>query len=112
MKLGIETASLSNVILSQNKNQPVAGQWMTQLMWTDRRVWKVLEVSETGKSFTAELYHFTRDFYDGYGKEYTPTGNVASFKFTYGKWRIIGVYGTSPVNLAFNRKDGYCDPHF
>lgn len=53
MKLGRDTASVTNWLLSGTNGQPdpAVGMGVTVLMWTDRHAGTITRVSESGKTF-------------------------------------------------------------
>lgn len=53
MKLGRDTGSVSNWLMSGTKGQPApeVGMGITLLMWTDRKAGTITRVSSSGKTF-------------------------------------------------------------
>jgi hypothetical protein len=126
MKLGKDTASVSNWILSSASKLPVVGEGATELQWTDRRAYEVLSVSNNGRECVIEQLE-CRFGSDGYPVEYTPTGSELKLKFRYGSWWVIGNnfpnandelfngdWKVQPykINIIFGRRDAYYDHSF
>jgi len=93
MKLGTETGSLFNHLMSNNESKPVVGQGATILHWTDRSAYEVIEVSNGGKECKIQRYDPER--VDGLGmsdsQEYKYeklTEEVRDLIFRNGAWRF------------------------
>jgi hypothetical protein len=65
MKLGKQTGSFFNWMMSKNQSIPVVGAGATILLWTDRHAYEVIEVNEKEKSCVIQRYAPTR--LDKYG---------------------------------------------
>lgn len=95
MKLGTETGSLTNYLIGNSKDQtPIVGQGATELRWTDRQAYEVLEVSEDGKSCIIQSCGEHRIDNGDYFTEdqeysYTPDERFPKIElvFKYGSWR-------------------------
>lgn len=126
MKLGKDTSSVSNWILSSVPNSPVVGEGATELMWTDRRAYEVLWVSKNGKECVIERLESRFDS-AGYPIEHTPTGYELKLKFRYGSWWVVdtnapnannelfnGDWKFQPykMNIVFGRREAYYDHSF
>lgn len=55
-KLGKETGSLMNYLMSRNKTFPEVGKGATMLSWTDRTAYEVIEVSKDYKRVIIQQY--------------------------------------------------------
>jgi len=73
LKLGKNTASLVNHMYSRMAGapEPKVGDWVTELMWTDRKAHQITKISEDGNTITLK---------DKYDNEFT-------IVFYRGKWR-------------------------
>jgi len=60
MKLGKQTGSFFNWMMSKNKSVPVVGAGATILLWSDRHAYEVIEVNEREKSCVIQRYAPTR----------------------------------------------------
>ena len=56
MKLGKQTGSFFNWMMSKNQSIPVVGAGATILLWTDRHAYEVIEVNEKEKSCVIQRY--------------------------------------------------------
>jgi len=54
MKLGTETGSLVNHVMSKSGTKPEVGKGATELLWSDRHAYFVNEVSKDGKECVIE----------------------------------------------------------
>ena len=123
MKLGTETSSLFNHLMSNNESTPVAGQGATVLQWSDRHAYFVNSVSADGKEVVIERAKAVRidDHGMGDSQEYTYERDSQAqpevIRFTYGKWRRVytnweGKKETSPINIIFGVMREYYDFSF
>jgi hypothetical protein len=117
MRLGKDVGSVTNWMMAHNNNLPIVGKGMTQLMWSDRYAYEVMEVSQDGKKVVVRAYNTTCEYYSGYPKD----GNMGTLyeqdihmKFSHGKWRMKERYDDkyNVVNVIFGVLDPYRDPHF
>lgn len=60
MKLGKDTGSLMNHVMSTSDQKPEVGKGATILHWTDREAWEVIKVSKSGKEVTIQKYDAER----------------------------------------------------
>lgn len=117
MKLGKETCSVTNWMMSVNNSKPVAGNDFTILLWSDRMTGKVLEVKDDK--------HIVVCQYDDCYDQKTPKGETLSnhkfnVVFRYGAWRKENFYENidgkfkqyKKINIIFNTRDGYFDTSF
>lgn len=93
LKLGIETASLVNHLMSGAKGEPKVGEGATILQWTDREAYEVLEVSDNGKRAIIQKYSRKRIDNNGMGEcqtyEYKELeGGKLELIYKWGAWRI------------------------
>lgn len=113
MKLGKETANLMNYLMSGSEVMPETGKDGTELCWTDRRSFKVLEYDAKKKSGVAAFYV---DCYDAHTPLGTELKEPFRFKFAWKKWRkeVIsnGQAKLEPWDVVFGVRNGYYDLSF
>jgi hypothetical protein len=115
MKLGTETSSISNWIMSEHVTQPQVGKGMTELHWTDRTPWEVIYVSPNNKEVHVVMYNtkYRKDGYDGYLElDGIMPDTLTVLKYRHGAWRRQTDWGWSKMNVIFGCAQGYRDPHF
>lgn len=126
MKLGKDTGSLTNYLMSGASNPPVVGQGATLLSWTDRYAYFVDSVSADGKECTIERALATRADSNGtsdaqsYRYERHEPGNArkATLRYRHGKWRekyecpYTGATKYRPINICFGTMREYYDFSF
>lgn len=112
MKLGKDTASLHNWIMSTDVTKPEVGKGMLQLLWTDRRVWEVVDVI-SDKEIRVKPYN-PKYNQAGYVSELgEPIGEGVTLKFSRGSWRFRDFLGKwVKMNVVFGSHMGYRDPSF
>lgn len=115
MKLGKETGSIFNWAMSNNTTIPETGKDGTELCWTDRRSFRVIDVSKDGKSGIAAFYVDCYDTLEPLGTELEK--QTFRFKFRYGKWRkevedCMGRKSYVAWNVIFGVRNGYYDMEF
>lgn len=123
MKLGTETGSLVNHILSRSSLTPKVGMGATLLSWTDRNGATI--TAWNGKVMTVQKDFARRTDKNGYGgeQEYehspNPDGAIRHFKLTPKGWVEIwynhetnrwNTVGKGGVVVGF--RETYYDPHF
>lgn len=94
MKLGTETGSLFNHLMSNNEAAPVAGQGATVLHWSDRHAYFVDWVSEDGKECMIERVIAKRTDEGGmsdaqewsYHRNPDPNRLRIMIRYRYGAW--------------------------
>lgn len=65
-----DTASVQNWLLSNNRTPPIVGKGATQLLWSDRHAYEVLEVSPDLKRVVIQRYDAKRiDDKNYYGED-------------------------------------------
>lgn len=98
MKLGTETGSLTNWMMSDTRNQPtpVVGMGLTLLHWTDREVATITKVSPSGKTFWFKADIATRIDSNGMSEcqvySYSPDDTAPERKAVLtrrGRWKEI-----------------------
>ena len=95
MKLGTETGSLVNHMLSGSASEPSLGMGATVLYWTDRKAGTIVRV--TPHTFTDQLDRVTRTDRNGMSEDQTydcqpdPDGATYVFRRTKRGWRSSGV---------------------
>jgi len=92
MKLGTQTGSLFNHLMSNNESVPVVGKGATVLYWTDRHAYEVLEVNEEKKTCVIQRYDPKRTdnlgMSDSQDYEYKElTGPKITLYYKWGAWR-------------------------
>lgn len=93
LKLGTQTGSLFNHLMSNGSTAPEVGKGATVLHWTDRSAYFVTWVSEDKKRCKIERPICKRADKNGMSDdqdwiyEIDPTAQPIELKFTYGKWR-------------------------
>lgn len=95
MKLGTETGSFTNHILSSVANGPVVGEGATILLWSDRRAFEVTWVSDDMRKCKIQRYKVKRT--DNLGMSDCQTykydeleGDEMELVFYRGSWRSMG----------------------
>lgn len=112
LKLGTQTGSVFNHIMSMGDNIPEVGKGATELLWTDRHAYFVLWVSDDKKECIIERANAIRtddlgmsDSQD-YRYERYEEGTVKAFRirYTYGKWRNKETKGVMNIRFGFMRE--------
>ena len=127
MKLGTETGSLTNYLMSGTKGQPipVVGMGATLLSWTDRHPATIVEVLKGGKVLVVQEDHAVRTDKNGMSEcqDYEFIPNPDAYKAYYkldknGAYRDARfnengrlVYG-SGQQLRIGERDKYYDYSF
>ena len=120
MKLGTETGSLVNHIYSNMTNtpNPKAGMGATELCWTDRHPYTIVEVSKSGKTLwaTRDSVKVIRGSIQDGSAEYEFTSNLDAprTKYTFRKNGLFVRHGDSITGstLLVGKREEYHDPHF
>lgn len=115
MRLGTETGSVVNYVMSGSQGGPVptVGMPATILLWTDRHAATVVAVSPSGKTVTVREDRAIRTDRNGLSEiqhyTYTPNPDGALTTFRLGKrgWRSAGGRG-----LHLGERAEYRDPSF
>ncbi len=123
MKLGKDTGSVMNHLMSRSNQEPAVGKGATILHWSDRSAYFVDSVSKDGKKVVIERAKAVRT--DNHGMsdsqmyEYVrdPKAQPETIQFTYGKWRRVytawdGKKETEPISIKFGYMDEYYDYSF
>lgn len=125
MKLGKETGSLTNAMMSHTGTFPVVGKGATLLSWTDRYAYFVNSVSADGKTCVIERAIAIREDNNGmsdaqsYRYERHAPGDTTpvTLRFRYGRWYLQ--HGTpltgisySKINVCFGTMREYYDHSF
>lgn len=112
LKLGTQTGSFVNWMMSQGQTPPVVGKGATVLLWTDRHAYFVDYVSKDGKEIAIERPDCKRvdDLRMSDSQEYTygrnANANKITLRFKYGKWR------DKQTGQVYNIKFGYMDEYY
>ena len=131
MKLGTETGSVTNHILSRavvGQPDPAAGMGATILLWTDRHAATIIKVWEWRKATYVQVQEdkATRTDSNGYGGvqeyRYEPNrlGNVHTFrKLADGQWKSVRLniktqrwVNDEGPGLRIGEREEYRDPSF
>ena len=112
LKLGTQTGSFVNWMMSQGQTPPVVGKGATVLLWTDRHAYFVDYVSKDGKEVVIERADCKRADDLGmsdqqsyhYGRN--TNANKITLRFKYGKWR------DKQTGQVYNIKFGYMDEYY
>jgi hypothetical protein len=124
MKLGTQTGSFFNHLMSNDITPPVVGKGATILLWSDRHAYFVDSVSSDGKEVTITRANPIREDQNGmcdvqeYRYERNTDAQLEVIKFTYGKWRRVYTNGwtgkkeTQPINIIFGTMREYYDYSF
>jgi hypothetical protein len=133
MKLGTQTNSLTNHILSRatvGQPKPVVGMGATVMSWTDRDGATIIEVIEIkgGYDVVVQEDHAKRVDTNGMSEcqeyEYTPNPNGSRYRFRFdnaiGRWREVYVKANGRIclikggghGLRIGERDKYHDFSF
>lgn len=115
MKLGVETGSLVNAIMSNgNDIEPTIGMGATELCWSDRHPLTVIDISKTGKTITLQKDNAKRIDKSGMSEsqnyEYSRNPNGVIYKArknSKGQWKIIGGH-----RILLGKREEYFDFSF
>lgn len=118
MKLGTETGSLINHVMSRSGDaRPKVGMGCTILGWTDRHPGTIVEVSKSGKRIgvRGDLARRTDNNGPSENQTYEFSPNPAASTRYYslrktGRWVLVGQ--TSGPQLAIGYRDKYYDYSF
>jgi len=69
LKIGSQTGSVMNYLMSTNNTEPKIGEGATELLWSDRHAWTVIEVSEDKKACRIQRCDSKRTDSNGYYTE-------------------------------------------
>lgn len=116
MKLGKDTGSLTNYMIGTERDlKPEIGMGVTELCWSDRYPYTIIDISKSGKTITIQQDKAIRIDDNGmsenqeYRYERDLNGLVyKARKNKYGKWKIIG--GGS--QLLIGEREKYYDFSF
>lgn len=115
MRLGTETASLSNYLLSGTKGQPQpsVGMGITVLMWTDRHAGTITRVSPSGKTFWFQEDIATRTdkngMSDSQSYEFMPNPDAS---IQCARLTKSGAYKCNGTQIRVGDRDAYHDYSF
>jgi hypothetical protein len=93
-KVGV-AGSLINQLLSNNMTLPQVGKGATELLYTDRRCYEVVDVSKDGKTVKLEFLNaipnrICDDLEMGHQNwELIPTNNFITITWRHGAWKTI-----------------------
>lgn len=112
LKLGTQTGSFVNWMMSQGQTPPVVGKGATVLLWTDRHAYFVDYVSKDGREIVIERPECKRaddlgmSDSQAYVYERNVNANKIILRFKYGKWR------DKQTGQVYNIKFGYMDEYY
>lgn len=124
MKLGTETGSFFNHLMSGDTNKPSVERGATVLLWSDRHAYFVNAVTKDGKECVIERAKAVRSDENGMSdsQNYQYFREVYAepihLKFRYGKWRryytnaYTGKMESQTMNITFNGMYEYYDYSF
>lgn len=105
-----QQGSLINNILGNNDQTPVVGEYAIQLLFTDRRCYKVVAFDAAKKTMTLCSVKCTKYDECGYGIEFEDGVFQFDLKYKYGAWRHEN---NSKINFCFQPKPtAYFDRSF
>ncbi|MGL5691048.1 MAG: hypothetical protein ACRDD8_09530 [Bacteroidales bacterium] len=122
LKLGTETGSLVNHLMSHVKSTPKVGEGATMLQWSDRTPYKVLGVSENGKE--VKLCRMATKIISGSTQseeqeyEYSETNDIVTIVYRYKNWYVKSYdflnekMSYNKINIVFGKMEKYNDPTF
>ena len=116
LKLGVQTGSFVNWMMSQGQTPPVVGKGATVLLWTDRHAYFVDHVSKDGKEVVIERAGYKRvdnlRMSDCQDYEYFREENPyqITLRFKYSKWRNKKTGDV--MNIGFGVMKEYYDYSF
>lgn len=93
LKIGTQVNSVVNWMMSKNNTLPEVGKGATQLHWTDRTVFEVIEVSKDYKTVKLESLEaeWDKTRTGGVGHQnwiFKPTGHFTTVVWRNNAWRI------------------------
>lgn len=126
MKLGKDTGSLTNAMMSAASVAPQVGKGATLLSWTDRYAYFVNSVSADGKTCVIERAIAIREDNNGmsdaqsyrYKRHEAGDTTPITLRFRHGKWRqqsicaYTGATKYRPINICFGTMREYYDFSF
>ena len=115
MKLGRDTNSMSNYLMSGTNGQPKpeVGMGVTLLRWTDRRAGTITRVSESGKSFWFKQDIATRTDANGMSEsqDYRYEADPSA-REQMARQKKSGAWQSEGTQLALGYRDEYYDYTF
>lgn len=115
LKLGTETGSTCNYLMSGTEGQPapVVGMGVTVLMWTDRQPGTITRVSKSGKVFWFKRDNYQRVDSNGMSEsqEYTFTPNPDAAEECV-SLRNTGAWKSACGQVRLGSRDKYHDFSF
>lgn len=117
MKLGKQTASVTNWLMSGTQGQPIpeVGMGVTELHWTDRHAGTIVRISPSGKTFWYQRDIATRTDTNGMSESqsysYAPDPNaalVAARRNKRGEWKAT----PGGTQLRLGQRSAYHDYSF
>jgi hypothetical protein len=113
-----ETGSFFNYLMANNSSIPVVGKGATILLYSDRKVAEVIEVSKDGKKVVIEHLN-AKNIGKQFGEqdwEFSPSGINQTIVWRNNAWRIEVNIGDKKVydkiNILFGAKNYYYDYSF
>lgn len=120
MRLGTDTESMTNYLMSGTKGQPTptVGMGITELMWSDRAAGTITRVSPSGKTLWYQLDKATRIDGNGmsevqdYAYEPNPDAPVKTARLTKRGWKTVCSGAASGTRIAIGYRATYYDFSF
>lgn len=116
MKLGKDTGSLTNYMMGIGGDKiPEIGMGVTELCWSDRYPYTIIDITKSGKTITIQRDKAIRIDNNGmsedqeYVYERDPNGIIyKARKNKYGRWQTIG----DKTRLKIGEREKYYDFSF
>jgi len=86
-----QSGSFINYLMSNNNSIPVVNDWATELMWSDRRVYLIREISKDMKRVVVESCHTYGNGSKEMGHQdwkHEPNGHLTTWVYRYGAWYV------------------------
>lgn len=120
MQLGKDTGNVMSWVVGTG-GKPVVGEGATEVCWTDRHAYTVIEVSEDGKRCVIQRDKAIKNFQgmtdsQDYTYERDENGVKRELVFKWKAWRTDAGKGYETrypkINMQFGRRDEYYDFSF
>jgi hypothetical protein len=112
------TGSFFNYLMANNSSIPVVGEGATILLYSDRKVADVIEVSKDGKKVVIEHLN-AKNISKQFGEqdwEFSPSGIKQTIVWRNNSWKIEmnidGIKVYEKINILFGAKNYYYDYSF
>lgn len=115
-KLSAGTGSFINHLMANNATVPVVGAGATELLYSDRHAYEVIEVSADGKTVVIEACNAIRTDSNGMSDQqdyrYEPNGQKTTLVWRNGAWRrqCVQVFFTETAEaLTYQERQQFFD---